>query len=436
MMHGLTAVPVAAPQFIVHLTPDDKFIDLGYPLYEAVAPGTTRVVVPVGAGPLQYVRTTPRSGTSTEDFIALAHDPHCVGVVLHSLPSHWLPLLHRLPPSVPVAWRGWGYEYYGTGTGAAPHHLLAPLAPHGLLLPVTRAAVDRYHHPHQWELKRATRLLAARIVGRNRYLYVKHRLRLGLTGMLTDEQRAMQRIDFFAPVVPEEFAAARRLHPWFTPREAALPYDVAAKTADRPEPLPVVDRAGRSSSRAGLLVGNSATPEGNHLDVLELLARHRCFDRFEIVVPLSYGQGWYRDAVIERGRALLGDRFVPLVDFMPIDKYHQLLHSCTHAIMAHLRQQAAGNLQVLLMQGTRVALHPRNLLYTHARTRGHAVVSLEAVLTDPERFASPVDAPEPHDSHSKAPAAPWLPEQEVRETFLAMAAMHRRRSGTPRSVWR
>src|SRR6185503_12335549 len=69
---------------------------------------------------------------------------------------------------------------------------------------------------------------------------------------------------------------------------------------------------GSSSNMAGpdILVGNSATPENNHLEVIEHLARLGTAGR-KVIVPLSYGRGsgseLYAAAVRRAGERLLGD---------------------------------------------------------------------------------------------------------------------------------
>lgn len=421
--------PLDPPSFIAHLTPDDKFIDIGYPLYESVAPETNRVVAPLGSMAPRYIRTTPLSGTTIEAFIELAHDPHCVGAVIHSLPEHWLPILDKLPSSTSVLWRGWGYEYYGTIDATSHYHLLAPLFPRGLLLPRTRRLLAAHHAVSARRnsgvvarARRAARSVAEALVGRNRLVQAKQRLRTFVRGQIAPEYTALQRIDFFAPVVEEEYLAAKHLHPWMTARAARLPYDVAGKIADvqegsaaRPEP-----------HRPAILVGNSATLECNHLDVFALLAQSRQFDEFQVIATLSYGRDWYRDAVIAEGRRLFGDRFTPLVEFMPVLEYHRLLHSCTHAVMAHMRQQAGANILSLLAAGTKIAMHPQSLLYQHYKSRGFCIYTIDDIRCHPVSFATALELPLQH-TNAALFADSQSPAQVVHETFQAMVSLNRER---------
>ncbi|MFT7338899.1 MAG: dTDP-N-acetylfucosamine:lipid II N-acetylfucosaminyltransferase [Marinobacter maritimus] len=102
-------------------------------------------------------------------------------------------------------------------------------------------------------------------------------------------------------------------------------------------------------------VGNSADPSNKHLEVFEKLASLRA-DNFRVYVPLSYGDQQHAYRVISEGRKLFADRFVPLVDFMPLDQYQEFLATIDVAIFNHNRQQGLGNLISLLGMGKKVYL--------------------------------------------------------------------------------
>ncbi|RBW48129.1 TDP-N-acetylfucosamine:lipid II N-acetylfucosaminyltransferase [Marinobacter sp. F3R11] len=102
-------------------------------------------------------------------------------------------------------------------------------------------------------------------------------------------------------------------------------------------------------------VGNSADPSNNHLEVFEKLAALQT-DNFRVSVPLSYGDQQHARRVIEKGKKLFGDRFVPLVDFLPLHQYQGFLATIDIAIFNHKRQQGLGNLVSLLGMGKKVYL--------------------------------------------------------------------------------
>lgn len=110
-----------------------------------------------------------------------------------------------------------------------------------------------------------------------------------------------------------------------------------------------------------LWLGNSATDTNNHLDALDYLNSIQW--QGEIVVPLSYGSTEYRNKIIEYGVKNFGEKFTPLVDFIPLEEYHQLMNSCGIVWMNHIRQQAAGNILAALYMGKVVIMNSNNNLY-------------------------------------------------------------------------
>ncbi|MBD3808756.1 MAG: TDP-N-acetylfucosamine:lipid II N-acetylfucosaminyltransferase, partial [Epsilonproteobacteria bacterium] len=100
-------------------------------------------------------------------------------------------------------------------------------------------------------------------------------------------------------------------------------------------------------------LGNSADPTNNHMDVLKQLAKYKD-ENIQIFAPLSYGDQEYAKEVILKGKEIFGDKFIPLTEFMPFEKYLEFLSEIDIAIFAHKRQQAMGNTITLLGLGKKV----------------------------------------------------------------------------------
>ncbi|WP_028862345.1 TDP-N-acetylfucosamine:lipid II N-acetylfucosaminyltransferase [Psychromonas aquimarina] len=104
-------------------------------------------------------------------------------------------------------------------------------------------------------------------------------------------------------------------------------------------------------------VGNSADPANNHLEIFDSLQKFKQ-DNIKVYCILSYGEkpwsnGWTQK-VINRGKELFGDKFIPIVDFMDFEIYLEFLSKIDIAIFAHKRQQAMGNTISLLGLGKKV----------------------------------------------------------------------------------
>lgn len=107
-------------------------------------------------------------------------------------------------------------------------------------------------------------------------------------------------------------------------------------------------------------VGNSGTPSNHHKEVLDLLYPYK--DKIKIILPLSYGEKEYSDEIKKIALDKFGDNLNILIDFMPLEEYNKILQSTHIAIFATDRQQAMGNIFVLLLLGKKVYLKEG---YTH-----------------------------------------------------------------------
>jgi len=106
-----------------------------------------------------------------------------------------------------------------------------------------------------------------------------------------------------------------------------------------------------------ILVGNSADPSNNHLEVFDKLKEYKEQD-ISIYVPLSYGDPNYAQKMVAEGKKRFGDKFIPLTDFLPFEDYLKLLDKIDIAIFNHNRQQGMGNIRTLLGLGKKVYMKP------------------------------------------------------------------------------
>lgn len=105
-----------------------------------------------------------------------------------------------------------------------------------------------------------------------------------------------------------------------------------------------------SEGKINILVGNSASPENNHLKTFEILKKYKHED-IKIFVPLSYGDGQYRDYVIKLGESIFEEKFISLTSMLSVSDYLNFLASIDVALFNHNRQQAMGNIINLLGLG-------------------------------------------------------------------------------------
>jgi len=124
-----------------------------------------------------------------------------------------------------------------------------------------------------------------------------------------------------------------------------------------------------------LLLGNSGNPTNNHLDILIRLSKIEK-QNFRIICPLSYGFPPYIKKIIEKGKILFGDRFIPFLDFLSPKIYFSILKQVDLAIMYHNRQQGMGNVQILVYLGKPICMK-KTSGYFHLVEKGVIVFSIQ-----------------------------------------------------------
>lgn len=112
-------------------------------------------------------------------------------------------------------------------------------------------------------------------------------------------------------------------------------------------------KMGKEKNKYYIQIGNSADPSNNHIEIFDKLRAYKNED-IEIICPLSYGDQQYRNEVIKKGNEIFGDKFNPIVTFLPFEKYLSHLFKIDIAIFNHKRQQAMGNITTLLGYGKKV----------------------------------------------------------------------------------
>lgn len=120
-----------------------------------------------------------------------------------------------------------------------------------------------------------------------------------------------------------------------------------------------VEKNTNNNDIINILVGNSADAENNHLEILDKIKKYK-EQNIKIYCILSYAEKpWtlgYKSKVIEYGREIFGEKFIPITDFMTYDAYIDFLRTIDIAIFDHKYQQAMGNTINLLGLGKKVYL--------------------------------------------------------------------------------
>lgn len=345
---------------ILHLVPDDKFIDMAFFAFERVASGGNDFVMIGKSRNLKYIKHAP---IKFVPLIEVLSGKFAKGMARYDfVVIHWLDglakyIVRTAPENTKFVWIGWGGDYYC-------------YLQKNLYLPMTEKIVANLHNT----------IPKSNFKGRVKE-YIKNKV---IFRAIKDIGDVCKNIKYFAPVLREDY------HLLADELECFKRLQYVDWNYGTLEDHFVGDQA-ISVNGGNILIGNSATPENNHLEAFHLIKDLDLHGR-QIICPLSYGNYEYAKAVIDAGKRLFGSKFMPLTDFVHIDAYRELLSGCSIVIMNHLRQQALGNIVIMMHVGAKIFLNQNNPVYAFFRNRGAVIfttnelgsASINHSLTDHE----------------------------------------------------
>ncbi|GEO19534.1 TDP-N-acetylfucosamine:lipid II N-acetylfucosaminyltransferase [Cyclobacterium qasimii] len=248
-------------------------------------------------------------------------------------------------------WIGYGADYY--------YYLLNERSFHSLYLKITQELF--YSFNGHYFLKRIALTFYQKIF------------------FLIKVMPALKTLNYFAPIIPNEFSIIKDKYP-------SLKFDYLDFTFGD---VSFLIQNSNFQNGENILLGNSATFSCNHLDILESI-NHLKFSN-KIVIPLSYGNGKYRDFLIDYIPKNYNNlNFEILGKFLPLNEYNQILNQCGFAIMPHLRQQGMGNIYSLLYSGTKLFLFKKNPVYNFLKDMGVYFHSIEELMSNTRLLESPL----------------------------------------------
>jgi len=355
------------PGRYLHIIPDDKFIDAVYGIFEEIKPGSHDYLNISTHPGFRYIKDFYQikiSSTSQISKQTLSNINQYSIVFIHYLSLEARAIIEKAPCNTKFIWLGWGADYY---------HLIK--SKDELWLPVTGEIM---------------RLLLTRRPNQSPLTRIKRHLKFVLTPKrILNHLKKTRYTRKIGPLGSDETSLLNRFHSMSTPIKED--YDaIVAKHADIN--IPFLDwnywikdfNAYEISPHRGennILLGNSATPENNHIEALESIAPYLPSD-YKIICPLNYGDSSYADEVERRARVILGNRFFAIRIFMDSHDYINLLSSCSAIIMNHVRQQALGNILISLCAGAHVYLNTENPINVAMRRIGIQTRQLNQFFED------------------------------------------------------
>lgn len=333
-------------KLVVHLARDEKFIDVAMRSFELN--GCKNELYVYGSHKCKYIRSEVHGRIRPYDSIfgRLAWKlKHADLVVVHSLNEQWVNIVLKIPKRIPVLWLGIGGDYYS---------YLYPRSS-DLLLEETLELINSNKKPKG--IKDIIKILVINIFIQKNFL------------------RAINRINYFSPILFNEYNVVKNKF-----RLDAFPKQVVWQYGNLEDDL-IKGYENECVDGNNILIGNSSSETNNHIDAFTLLEKVNLKGKV-IISPLSYGDETYRDIVTSKAIELFGNNFEALIDFIPIEIYIEKIKSCGFVLMNHVRQQALGNIVIMLYLGAKVFLREENPIYKFLKGEGALIYSIQDLETD------------------------------------------------------
>ena len=342
---------------LLHIATDDKFLDYALPLFQGATNTLNRVWIIHTHEALQLTKSKVDRIVGPQK-LAQSDASDFDAIILHSLRDDFTEFVLKQPAEMPILWIGWGFDYYD---------LIAKRQ--SLLLPLTK----QLNVEVEKSLKLRTRVKKFIDSSSN-----QRRARKKL--------KCIQRINFFAPVLPCEYelfnsALGSSTKPKFIDWNYGTLEDQYASILGE-----------QWVTGNDILIGNSATATCNHLEAIKTVMKCELTESQKVIAPLSYGDAppAYKEAVSKAGHAAFGANFQPLTELMPLPDYLSILSNCGYVVMNHVRQQAMGNIISMLYQGSRIFLREDNPAYRELRSRGFVINTIEELEASHELIRTPL----------------------------------------------
>ncbi len=180
---------------------------------------------------------------------------------------------------------------------------------------------------------------------------------------------AMKRINYFAWYSKKEYDLIQSKIKFTLPEFLNMPFLLIDSS---------ISKAGVKDPKA-IVLGNSFSPENNHIDILDLLEKTSFNGK--VLLPFSYG--YYNSkyaAKLKKSAAKKSFSIEYLESFIGYDDYVKLISSCGAAVFNSYRQLALGNIFIAIANGMKVYLNEENPSLGFLNDAGFYIYSVQKDL--------------------------------------------------------
>lgn len=341
---------------ILHLAQDEKFIDNALSNFEHFTSGKNKLVVFSELKELKYIRIAkvdylinPKKFSPKKLIKKLGHIDL---IISHSLFEGSVKVIKQA--TCPVVWLGFGIDYYPLIVDSS----------FSLFQSKTASLYNELIELLNNKLKLSIIKIIKRIFPQSFFHSSNFRyLQLIKSGKIT----------FFAPVIKPEYDLLKNKCMSNNFPEY-IDFNFGSGYASDENFFSKIQITGNN-----ILLGNSASFTNNHIEAIDIIANHIKNKSRKIIVPLNYGDEFYKFKILSYAEKVLGSSFEPILDFMDKKEFYLKISSCSICIMNHLRQQALGSISMMLLWGAKVFLNEKNMLYQYLKDIGFIVFSIDEI---------------------------------------------------------
>lgn len=337
---------------ILHVSTDEKFIDMALKVFNDSRSSNNKLIVLSNNKNIKHIKYSQKEILTKKEFYNLTKSYNFWKkidiVIFHSLCTYDV----YIPKNIKTIWLGFGYDYY-----------------------------DLIGNKYSFLGKKTKKALKASLSIKEIILSKLKSFFLYNLYKKIKKYRLIRNINYFCPVLLPEYNLInwnKKYKPILMDWNYGTLEDDWAKLGNK-----------YKITGNNILLGNSATYSCNHIEGIDLLSTLNIKNE-NLIIPLSYGNKKYAEIIKEYTIKNYSGKTIFLEDYMPFDEYSKLISSCSHVVMPHKRQQALGNILILLYLGAKIFLDRENPIYSFMKKQGVIIYSLddmtnlefESTLTD------------------------------------------------------
>ena len=351
----------------IHIAFDSIFLDYTIGQFEAIIPSESQYIidVPNTEYKIKHIKNVEKISSIVlsepkvkASFIQNLTSDHIV--ILHCLNQNMIDIVNKVALDIKFVWFVWGAEV----------NSLPRLSKNNYQFKTIKLLNKLNNYSYRNRLYKSFPTIK----------YLSFKLKNGKIHPELEKIKALQRINYAGIFVKEDFDIFDSAYHFNLKWLWYCYYNIDDTIGEM--------KFSRTKKRINILVGNSSDPRNNHIEAFDLLKR---FDigTSQVICPLSYGTivDGYVDNVIHIGKRFFANNFLPLIEFMSLKDYNEIIGTCNIVIFNHNIQQAVGNIISSLALGAKVYLNNSNPLLLYFKRLGINIYSIQDDLVNENKEA-------------------------------------------------